>query len=119
MNQARDFACLDVDDDNSGQAPHSWHGGTAANRSLLPNDHRPALSGQSLQEFALASFAQGGLASVQPTVARPQGLTFNEAVVTMIINCVGAGVVLFPKIMSDVGMLIAPLLCAVCALTCL
>lgn len=49
---------------------------------------------------------------------KKQGLTFTEAVMTMVINCVGAGVVLFPKIMADVGIVAAPILCIICALTC-
>lgn len=91
------------------QHSYSWHVGDSPNATWR-------LGRLSLGEFALASVAQG--ATGMDVVSRPQGLTFNEAVLTMVINCVGAGVVLFPKIMADVGMLIAPLLCIICALTC-
>jgi len=85
--------------------------------SVAPKKASVQVGEDSLAHFAMAAQAQAGGGG--DVVARPQGLTFNEAVMTMIVNCVGAGVVLFPKIMTDVGMLIAPLLCTICAFTCL
>jgi len=46
-------------------------------------------------------------------------ITFNQAVMTMILNCVGSGILFFPKVMADVGMIAAPLLCIICAAVCL
>uniref|UniRef100_A0A7S1WAZ8 Amino acid transporter transmembrane domain-containing protein n=1 Tax=Alexandrium catenella TaxID=2925 RepID=A0A7S1WAZ8_ALECA len=48
-----------------------------------------------------------------------QGVSFNDAVITIVINATGCAIVLFPKIMADVGIVVAPILCATCALTCL
>eukprot|EP00931_Biecheleriopsis_adriatica_P068687 TRINITY_DN42603_c0_g1_i1.p1 TRINITY_DN42603_c0_g1~~TRINITY_DN42603_c0_g1_i1.p1 ORF type:complete len:521 (+),score=51.53 TRINITY_DN42603_c0_g1_i1:52-1563(+) len=53
-----------------------------------------------------------------PEASSGGGLTVNEAVVTMVINCVGISIVFFPKVMADLGIILAPLLCIVCAKTC-
>jgi len=34
------------------------------------------------------------------------------------LNCVGSGILFFPKVMSDVGIVAAPLLCILCAVVC-
>eukprot|EP00440_Ansanella_granifera_P070468 gb/GFBE01076466.1/.p1 GENE.gb/GFBE01076466.1/~~gb/GFBE01076466.1/.p1 ORF type:complete len:499 (+),score=79.03 gb/GFBE01076466.1/:1-1497(+) len=47
-----------------------------------------------------------------------EGLSLQEGVTTMVINCVGAGVVLLPKVMADVGVIMASMLCVLCALVC-
>jgi len=101
------FLSFEVEDANHGdllQLAKSWH----------PDLDRTG--SENVASFALAAVAQA--AGCMDVIYRPQGLTFNEAVMTMVINCVGAGVVLFPKIMTDVGILIAPLLCIICATTC-
>lgn len=46
-------------------------------------------------------------------------ITFGQAVMTMILNCVGSGILFFPKVMADTGMVAAPLLCIICAAVCL
>lgn len=45
-------------------------------------------------------------------------ISFNQAVMTMILNCVGSGILFFPKVMANTGMVTAPLLCIVCAFVC-
>jgi len=52
------------------------------------------------------------------SLGQRSGLTHQEAVFTMIVNCVGAGICLMPKVMADVGMIWAPLLCIICATVC-
>lgn len=70
-----------------------------------------------LTSFAVKTFANAN--SGQDAPPKKVGLSFRQAVTAMVINCVGAGVVLLPKVMADVGMLTAPLLCVICASACL
>jgi len=46
------------------------------------------------------------------------GVTFNDAVVTMIINCIGASIVMLPKQQAETGIFTAPLLIVICAFSC-
>jgi len=48
-----------------------------------------------------------------------KGATFREAVMTMVINCIGTGIAFLPKMMADLGAIWAPLLCILAALVCL
>jgi len=46
-------------------------------------------------------------------------VSFREAVMTMVINCIGAGIVVFPSMMGGNGALVAPILCILGAGCCL
>jgi len=127
MEEKREFASFAIEDGVTATA--SSASGNATRRGTWPQNQTPQLS--TLRKASVASIEQlanGGVASFAlATRAEAEtglgeinrkGLTFNEAVLTMIINCVGAGCVLFPKILADVGMVVGPIVCIVCAVTC-
>lgn len=102
--------------------------------AFTPAEPRDARSGHAREQGNRSSSSVGLHPSVSPAVSSvamqshvdvgtleepgtPVGLTFNEAVTTLIINCIGAGNILFPYVMADAGMILGPLLLIVCAFT--
>lgn len=109
-------------DDNANRRPGDASGyrrSTSPGRGVLSlqstannSEMSAAASYKSIISVAMSSHLED--AGEEP---HPEGLTFNEAVTTLIINCIGAGCVLFPAIIADMGLIFGPALCIACAFT--